>query len=256
MNMHRFAIHVLAISALLGASARVAQAQADPPDEPPPRLEATAQGAILTTTGNASTSTVGFGGELIVRTDPWVYRTKVTFAESSDDEALKARSTVALLRADRTLSPRLSAFGQYDYLRDLFAGIEDRQTIQGGIAYLLVNRASHRLMIDGGFGYEHEGRLNAENSNSAVGESGVVYRWKIASTSELVEEFRASLPFANTAEWKLDQSIALTAAINSIFSVKVSNIIRFVNEPVPGFESTDTISTVALVMKLRRSAVQ
>jgi len=223
-----------------------------PPNEPPPRLEATAQAAFLATTGNASTSTLGLGGEIIARPAPWMYRAKFAFAETSDHDELKARSTVALLRADRILAPRLSVFGQYDYLRDIFAAIEDRQTVQGGLAFRVVDTAPHRLVLDAGVGYEHEGRLNAADSNSAVAESGLAYRWAISPTSELVEEFRASLPFAYTARWKIDQSIALTAAINNLFSLKVSNTVRFVNEPVPGFESTDTISTVALVMKLRR----
>jgi len=243
---------VLLTAAILGASTGVAFAQAPPPNEPPPRIEANAQAAFLTTTGNSETSTLGLGGELIARPLPWIYRTKVNFAQSSDHDELKARSTVALLRADRLLSPRLSTYGQYDYLRDIFSGIEDRQTVQGGLAYLLVNAAPHRLTVDGGIGYQHEGRLNADSTNSVIAQSGVMYRWQLSGTSELVEEFRATLPFANTDQWKLDQSVALTAAINSIFSIKVSNIIRFVNEPVPGFESTDTISTVALVMKFRR----
>jgi putative salt-induced outer membrane protein YdiY len=44
----------------------------------------------------------------------------------------------------------------------------------------------------------------------------------------------------------------LTAAIASAFSLKVSNIVRYANEPVPGFESTDTITSVALVWTIKR----
>jgi putative salt-induced outer membrane protein YdiY len=41
--------------------------------------------------------------------------------------------------------------------------------------------------------------------------------------------------------------IALTARIVSVFSLKVSNQLRFVDEPVPGFERTDSITSAALV---------
>ncbi|HJZ76223.1 MAG TPA: DUF481 domain-containing protein [Vicinamibacterales bacterium] len=243
---------VLPLCVLLASAAGV---YAQPPaDQPPPRLEATAQAAFLANTGNSSTETLGFGGEIIVRPAPWVYRAKAALAQNSDHDELKARSVTALLRADRVLTPRLSAFGQYDYLHDIFAGIENRQTVQAGLAFLAVDRAPHRLRFDGGIGYQHEGRVNTENTNSAIAEGGLAYRWQITRTSELVEEFRASLPFANTDQWKLDQSVSLTAAINSIFSLKVANVVRFVNAPVPGFESTDTTTTVALVMKLSRPA--
>jgi putative salt-induced outer membrane protein YdiY len=242
---------VCTVLALL-ALAAPAGAQPPAPAEPPPRLEASAQIALLATTGNAKSDSLGAAGELISRPDQWIFTTKAAFAQTSDHDELKARSVTALGRADRLLSPRLSTFSQYDFLRDLFAGVEDRQTIQAGLSYLLVNQASHRLRLDGGIGYQHEGRVDAPNSNNMVFQGGPAYRWTISKTSELVEELKLTLPFTDTDQWKVDQSVSLTAAINSIFSVKFTNIVRFVNAPVPGFESTDTITTFALVMKFRR----
>jgi hypothetical protein len=34
-----------------------------------------------------------------------------------------------------------------------------------------------------------------------------------------------------------------------VFSLKLSNVVRYVHEPVVGFEATDTITSVALVTK-------
>jgi hypothetical protein len=46
----------------------------------------------------------------------------------------------------------------------------------------------------------------------------------------------------------------LTATLTSVLSLKFSNTVRYANEPVPGFEKTDTITTAALVWTLRRAA--
>jgi putative salt-induced outer membrane protein YdiY len=54
--------------------------------------------------------------------------------------------------ADRFLTTRTSLFGQYDFLRDLFAGIEQRSTVAGGLAYRLIQGPPHRLTIDGALG--------------------------------------------------------------------------------------------------------
>jgi hypothetical protein len=50
---------------------------------------------------------------------------------------------------------------------------------------------------------------------------------------------------------------ALTVKVLSIFSLEVSNTYRFVNQPVGGFEATDTITSIALVAKFstRRSSL-
>ena len=47
----------------------------------------------------------------------------------------------------------------------------------------------------------------------------------------------------------LDNELSLAAKISTIFSLKVSNVIRYVNEPVAGFETTDMITSAALVAK-------
>jgi putative salt-induced outer membrane protein len=250
-NAVSVAFAVIALTAL----APSAHAQTPAPPEPPPRLEASAQLALLATTGNASARSFGASGELISRPDPWMYTAKAAFAQTSDHDELKARSVTALGRTDRILSSQWSVFGQYDYLRDVFAGVQDRQTIQGGVSYLAINAAGHRLRLDGGLGYQHEGRLDAPDTDSAVFQGGPNYRWAISKTSEIVEELKFTLPFSNSAQWKMDQSVSLTAAINSILSVKFTNVVRFANQPVPGFESTDTITTFALVMKYRRPGV-
>lgn len=57
---------------LLGASPVFAQAPAAPP-EPPPRLEASAQFAFLETSGNSSSQSLGVGGDVVWRPDPWTY---------------------------------------------------------------------------------------------------------------------------------------------------------------------------------------
>jgi putative salt-induced outer membrane protein len=241
------------IATLTFCSASVAFAQAPKPaDEPPPRLEGSAQAALLATTGNASAQSLGFGGDIVWRPLPWMLRAKAVFAQTETDDELSARSTVALFRTDRFLTSRTSLFGQYDYLRDLFAGIEQRSTIAGGLAYRLIPGPPHRLTIDGGLGFEHESRVDEESENVAIATAGVAYAWEITETSRLAEDLRYVPGLNSFANWKLDQSIALTAAISSAFSLKVANIVRYANEPVLGFESTDTITSVALVWTIKR----
>jgi putative salt-induced outer membrane protein YdiY len=225
-----------------------------PAEEPPPKLEATAQASALAATGNASAQSLGFAGDIITRPGLWIHTGRATFAQTRDEDGRAALSIATLFRSGRTLSPRLSAFGQYDFLRDLFAGIEQRHTIASGLSYLAINGAAHKLRLDGGLGYQHESRLDAEDTNSAVLLGGLVYRWKISMNGELVEEFHATLPVQRTDEWKIEQGASITATISSLFSLKVSSIVRFVNAPVPGFEKTDTTTSFALVMKIRRPA--
>jgi putative salt-induced outer membrane protein YdiY len=42
---------------------------------------------------------------------------------------------------------------------------------------------------------------------------------------------------------------AITARLTQLFSLKVSNTVRYSHAPVPGFKHTDTNTSVALVAK-------
>src|SRR5262249_52395301 len=134
--------------AVVLSALRLSPASAQPPSEPPPRLEVTAQGSLVATTGNASTQTLGVGGDMTFRDRPWPYRAKAGFAEVHDHDELTARSIAALFRSDRSLTPKVALFGQYDFLRDEFAGVAQRHTIAGGVSYLPIDTTPHHLRLD------------------------------------------------------------------------------------------------------------
>src|SRR5262245_32895545 len=112
----------IAVFSMLPSVAR-AQAPATPPPPPPPQ-EGTAEFAYVGTSGNSATTSIGLGGQYIVRPDQWTLTTKAAYVRNESDEELKAESFDLIFKAARPLTPRLSAFGRYGYLHDRFAGIE------------------------------------------------------------------------------------------------------------------------------------
>lgn len=237
---------------------RPVAAQAQPPapapapaPEPPPRFEASGQFTFLNTRGNADTQSLGAGGDAIFRPDPWTYRAKAVFAQTETEDELSARSFAGLFRASRALNPRLSLYGQYDFLRDRFAGVEQRHIVEGGASYLAVDAAPHRLRLDAGLGYLYEEQPD-DHFDSLTLSLGAAYRLAISSTSELTYEPRFLLPFSDTGAWKFDQNAALAVALNTILALKLSHTIRYSADPPEGFDTTDTIMAVSIVAKLTR----
>ena len=231
----------------LPALAQAPAAPAAPP--PPPKHEGTAEFAFVGTTGNASTQTIGLNGELIVRPEQWVITNKASFIRNESESELTAQSFGYLFRAARTLSPRLSAFGEYAYFRDTFAGVAHRNSLVGGLSYKLVNAPRHLVFADAGLGYMNEQRLEGDDVSSATWSLGAGYKWKISDTAEFTEDVRMTGIFADASDWRVLQMAAVTARLTTLFSLKVSNTIRYAHAPVPGFKNTDTNTSVALVAK-------
>lgn len=228
-----------------------AHSQAAPaaPPPPPPRQEGAAEFAFVGTTGNSSTDSIGLGGAFIYRPDVWTFTTKAAYVRNEADSELKAESVALAFDAARALGPRLSAFGRYGYLRDRFAGIEQRHTIEGGVAYLLVNAAPHKLRVDAALGYAHESPVLGLTRSNGTFTPGAVYTLKISDTAEFSDDGRIVFSLADKDDWRVSNIASVSAKLTTRLSLKFSNTFRFVDAPVLGFEKTDTITAIALVAK-------
>jgi putative salt-induced outer membrane protein YdiY len=230
-----------------------ASAAGQTPPPPPPAREGKAEFALVTTSGNAASQSLGTAAEITLRPPSWVVAGKVAFVRQEAAGVVSAKSLASLERISRVLTTRLQTFGQHAYLQDLFAGIEHRNMVEGGLSYLLVQAGRNTLFGDAGLGYLNEQRTNRERTvqqelSTPIATAGTRYRLRISETSDLTDDLLASFDIDEDGTWRLSHAIALTARIAGIFSLKVSNQLRFVDEPVPGFEQTDTITSAALVL--------
>jgi len=250
VSITRFAVLGTVGLTLSSAASAFGQTPATPPP-PPPRLEASAQFSFLNTSGNASSRSLGAGADLAWRPDPWTHTAKVTFAQTESDEELTARSIAAAYRASRVLRKRLEAWGQYDFLRDVFAGVEQRHVVESGLSYLVVDAAPQTLRFDVGLGYLHE-KQPTTSIDSATVLLGAAYRVDISPTSFFTYAPRFLLPLSDSDSWKFDQDTALTLTINQTLAVKLSHTLRYSHHPAAGFKTTDTVLGVSLVAKIQR----
>lgn len=250
---------MLTAGALVLVLPMVAAAQAPAPaalppvaaakDKPPPLREGTIDFSLLATTGNTDSQTLGLSGDIIFRPDSWEIRNRAGFIRAETDNVLTAEALFYNFRGARKLSARLSAYGQYDYLRDRFAGVDHRNVVTGGLDYLLLDAAPNRLSVFGGLGYLNEQRVAGEDLSTAVFAAGWAYRLKFSESAEFTDDFRYDQSLSDGGDWRIGHTAAVAAKLTGLLSLKVSHNIRFANQPPPGFENTDTVMAVALVAK-------
>ena len=153
------------------------------------------------------------------------------------------------LRAQRPIQPRLAGYGQYGYQRDRFAGILDRNTVEGGLAYSFLHLAPHTLVVDAGIGYANEQRVLGNNLSTATAGAGGLYTLKLSKTSDLSEDGHFNFSLSDGSDWRFANAVALTAKVTTTFSLKLANTIRYLNLPTLGFKNTDAVTAIALVAK-------
>ncbi len=240
---------LIALGFSSAVSAQDAAAPAAPPPPPPPRVEGSGEFAFVQTSGNSSTQSLGLNGEVFYRPAPWTFQAKAAFVRLESDDEVTAQSLALLFRGARDLTPRLALYAEYDFLHDTFAGIDGRNSVTGGLAFRVINSERQKFILSAGVGVTHEARTVGDDLTEGTLTQGALYSVKLSKTSEFSNEFGIAESLADSSNWRVANQASLSAAINTVFSLKLSNVVRYVNEPVVGFETTDTITSVALVAK-------
>jgi len=222
---------------------------AEPPPGPPPVWSGKAEASFVSTTGNTDVQTIGAGFEVDYKKDIWDGLAKGTFVQGKTNGATTARTIAGELRGGRHFSPRFELFAQGDYFKNEFAGIDRRLSALGGAAYSVVQTPAQELKLQAGIGYTKEVRLVGGDRSFANGQAGLLYKIKVSSTTDLSEEFSYVESFKDSSDWRIANTFSVSVAINKVFSLKASHVLAYLNEPVPGFGKTDTITSVALVAK-------
>ena len=228
----------------------IASAQAAPP--PPPRQEGTAELAFVGTSGNSSTSTFSVGAEHIIRPTGWVIRNKALLVRSTAEGTTTAESLLYAFRAERKITDKVAGFGELGLFRDKPAGIDSRAALTGGLAFKLSDTARVKFGADAGIGYINEHRVIGDDISSATFATGSDLRVTLSDTADLTDEVRFTSILDNGDDWRVTHTIAVSAKLTTVLSLKVSNQVRFANFPPPGFKTTDTTTAVALVAAFKR----
>ena len=234
---------------VLGPTFALAQAPPAAPAPPPPRWERKAETSFVSTGGNTDTQSLGLGASVVFRAAPWTTESRIAFVRNEADDVETARSFTADLREARALSDRVEVFGRYGYLRDPFAGIDHRNTIDGGLGYKLLMGPVHTLRVDAGLGYTHEGRVTGDAQSFALVNLGSAYKWQISQSADITDSAVFTQSLEEHDAWRFNNAVAISAAITKVLSLKLSHDIKFNNSPVPGFEKTDRITSAAIVAK-------
>jgi len=210
--------------------------------------------SYIATTGNSSTKTTAFGAGLITRRQKWTTDQKAAFIRNEADDIVSAESILYRFRAERSLTTRLSAFGEYGYFRDTFAGLAHRHSPNGGLLYKVIDVPAYTMTVDGSLGYLKEFRIGEPNVSSAAYSSRLVQKWKISPTADLKDEVRIFGRFDVGEDWHFGHLIELSAKLTNLFSLKVAQAIVYAHRPIGSAKSTDTTTSVALVMKFSQPA--
>jgi putative salt-induced outer membrane protein YdiY len=272
---HPAAVAVLALAGL--TPARGADAPPAEPPPPPPPIANSAELSLVTTSGNAESTSYGFKDRFVANWWPKssleinagairVESTTKTFdpdtGDEDDDTQTSASSKWLNARYNHKITDRFFWFAGAGWDRNRFSGINSRYTGFAGVGNIWADREDFKFRTDYAASWTKQEDFpeNPTADDSYVGvrlSDGLL--WKLGANTVFTNETIINENLDETSDFRVDMTNALAVSMTTHLALKVSLQWLYDNEPaalvlsptgevLAEADDLDTIFTASLVV--------
>jgi putative salt-induced outer membrane protein len=215
---------------------------------PAKKWKDSAEVSFVNTNGNSRTTTTS-------AKDAFSYDFDALTRFELEGGALGARSQgqvtaeqfFALEKLQRKFDDRDYVFERYRWDRNRFAGVAHRHELSLGVGREIWKSSKNILSGELAPGYLNEERIGGKRVSAATGRAYAKYVHEFTAASRFSQDAEYLQNLSDKRDSRINTETALTAAINSHFSVKTSFIWKRSNLPPPGVRKDDEITSFSLI---------
>lgn len=237
------------------SAAQPAQPAAAPPPKPAPNWDLKVGLSYLATSGNTDNSSTGFDASYRQEWGVWSLDANAAAIRASRNDVETAENASSQVRGRRTIVDGLEATAGLRGETNRFAGVDLRAIADTSLSWNAVTTPTWRLRTLYGLSWTREEPLGEQPVRTSLG--GLLHVQnivKISEGSEINGQVTAYPDMEDTEDYRINANVAVQAALNRHLCLRLGYDIKYDNEPIRGFERTDTTSTAALVVQLGRAA--
>lgn len=216
-------------------------------DKPAKPWKSVTEASWVSAKGNTEATTLGAKENFSYNIKKTLLDLEAGALRATNNGATIAESYFAGEKISYKLSDRNYAYEKYRWDKDRFAGYTSRHDVSLGLGRELMKKAKDLLIAELGAGYVNEQRVNSPVNDFATGRAYAKYTRTISETSNFTQDAEYLQNFENPDDFRSKTETAITAAISTHFSLKMSYVWKHVGSPPAGFKRNDTIATMGLV---------
>ena len=206
--------------------------------------------SYVNTNGNSDAETFSSKNRFEREWSVFALRTRAEALGSRDDEGTTAENYLAEEKFEWLFEKPNYLFELGRWEKDRFAGIDSRTTAGGGFGRQIIKSARQELTAELGGQVSWEDRRDGPAESFGSGRAFARYLLHLSSNSQFSQDLEYLRDFDVSDAYRVNSITALQSLINNHLALKASYEIKFDNEPPPGIRKTDTITSIALVIKL------
>src|SRR5262245_34153012 len=266
----------------LGTTGALAQSPAETPAAPTRPWTDVADFSAIVTSGNSETTSFALTNKYVYKwtgsdssVDLAALRTESTTRTVSNPDGTVVETQTTEKTAEnflfgakyrRGLDRKLYWYAGAGWLRNEFAGVEDRYSAGAGIGYAFVKSDKQSFVGEVGADYTDETQVGGTDAQFAGLRAYIAYERFISKTSKFTTDLEVLENLDDTEDYRAKSVTSLTASISTKTALKVSYTILYDHQPVeqvippdptappgtpPGifvFDDVDTIFAASVVV--------
>lgn len=248
-RLGRQARHALALAASMSTLPMAAQAQ----------LTAKAEAGMVAARGNADTDSANAKLDITREFVRWSHTGGFTGVYASDSTGTTTQRWEARGQSDYAFYSKGFSFVSGRYEDDRFSGFEYQTTLGAGLGWRFFDDPVTRLTGQLGFGYKTFTTREAladdgvtiiprEREENVVATGKVDLEHALTPTTSVLNKLLVEADVDNRF---LSNDLSLQVRMIEQLALAVGFSVRYNTNPPPGFEQTDTLTTVNLVYELK-----
>lgn len=207
--------------------------------------------SYLATSGNAETSSAGFDARYVQEWPGWGLEATAAAVRATRDERETVENYNVQTRGRRKLDDGTELTLGLRGERNRFAGIDARTLLDTSLLRPLFQSPEWKVQSLTGISWTWEDPLEDRPENGNLG--GLVQlqaTGKLSPTAELTGQTTWLPDLEESDDYRLHGQVSVQAALNKHLGLRVGYDVKYDNEPVRGFQRTDTSTTASLVLQL------
>lgn len=203
---------------------------------------------VVLARGNSETETANVKLDMATRLERWKHGFGIAALRSSNDSVLTAERYGAFWQSDFAISERSFWFGGLRYEQDEFSGFDYQASATTGYGYKFVDTDTTKLAGQIGAGYRRSrNAVSGATEGDAIATGQLAYEQQLTPSTKLVDKLVVESGSTNTFVAK---DLALQVSMTERLALSFGIGVRYNSDPPAGLESTDTLTTVNLVLAL------
>jgi putative salt-induced outer membrane protein len=203
---------------------------------------------FLSAKGNSQSRTLGGGEKFNWANDKVVFEFWGDALNVESDNKRTSERYDAGEKVDWKWTDRNYVFERFLWESNRFAGYSQRYDGSLGLGREMLKTKADEILLELGGGYINEQRVDSPRVDFGSGRGYLKYVHSFSSASSFSQDGEYLHNFDDPNGYRVNAETALTAAMNTYLSLKVSYTWKHVHEPPPGFKRDDSLTLVSLVI--------